>query len=178
MVNHSFVTLTHYIKSQFSALLEFRFGIHSVLPFNLPRQHSLFRSQLWKVEQVSTSWVLRASFKAFFSLIKVKCEFWNHHTSKMGDFSLNPLKFFTENCYRNLAKLVTPVRFSFSFKFINNFFDKFNNIRYCFLLSVAAIESHPGNQLNKMYFATNQLLRILKVFLEFCTYFTIFTRVQ
>ena len=76
----------------------------------------------------------------------------------MGDCSLNPLKFFTENCkiYRNLAKPVTPVRFYFSVKFINNTFDKFN-IYYCFLLSGAAIESHPGKQSNKKYFATNQL---------------------
>ena len=65
-------------------------------------------------EQVNTSWVLRASFtdktKAFlFSFIKVKGKFWNRHTSKMRDFSLNPLKFFTENCktYRNLAKPVS-----------------------------------------------------------------------
>ena len=67
----------------------------------------------------------------------------------MGDCSLNPLKFFTENCkiYRNLAKPVTPVRFYFSVKFINNTFDKLNNIYYCFLLSRAAIESHPGKQL-------------------------------
>ena len=64
--------------------------------------------------------------------------------------NLNPLKFFTENCktYRNLAKPVsisklTPVRFSSSVKFINNIFDNFNNIYYCFLLSGAAIESHP-----------------------------------
>ena len=49
--------------------------------------------------------------------------------------SSNPLKFFTENCktYRNLAKPVsvsklTPVRFFFSDKFINNIFDHFNNI--------------------------------------------------
>ena len=104
-------------------------------------------------EQVNTCWVLRASFidktKAFFSFIKVKCKFWNHHTSKMGDCSLNPLKFFTENCkiYRNLAKPVTPVRFYFSVKFINNTFDKLNNIYYCFLLSRTAIESHPGKQL-------------------------------
>ena len=82
----------------------------------------------------------------------------------MGDFSLNTLKFFTENCYRNLAKPVTPVRFSFSVKFINNTFDKFNNICYCFLLSGAAIESHTGNQLNKKYFATNQLHCIFKGF--------------
>ena len=65
--------------------------------------------------------------------------------------SLNPLKSFTENCktYRNLAKPVsvsklTPVRFSFSVKFINNIFDNFNNIYYCFLLSGAAIESDAG----------------------------------
>ena len=65
--------------------------------------------------------------------------------------SLNPLKCFTENCktYRNLAKPVsitklTPVRFSSSVKFINNIFNNFNNIYYCFLLSGAAIESHPG----------------------------------
>ena len=84
----------------------------------------------------------------------------------MGDFRLNPLKFFTENCktYRNLAKPVTPVTFSLSVKFINNTFDKFNNICYCFLLSGAAIESHPGNQLNKKYFATNQLHCIFKGF--------------
>ena len=48
LVNCSFATLTHDIKSQFSALLQFRFEIHSVLQFNLPRLHSLFRSQLWK----------------------------------------------------------------------------------------------------------------------------------
>ena len=59
---------------------------------------------------------------------------------------------------------VTPVRFSFSVKFINNTFDKFNNICYCFLLSGAAIESHTGNQLNKKYFATNQLHCIFKGF--------------
>ena len=73
----------------------------------------------------------------------------------MGDFleifnSLNQLSF-TENCrtYRNLAKLVsfsklTQVRFSFSVKLINNIFDNFNNIYYCFLLSEITIESHPG----------------------------------
>ena len=62
--------------------------------------------------------------KALFLFIKVECEFWNHHTSKMGDFSLNPLmflhktvKFFTEN-----------YQLTFSIKFINNTFDKFNNI--------------------------------------------------
>ena len=77
----------------------------------------------------------------------------------MGDFSLNPLNVFTQNCktYRNLAKpvsisKVTPVRFSFFVKFINNTFD---NIYYCFLLPGEAIESHPGKQLNKIYFATN-----------------------
>ena len=65
--------------------------------------------------------------------------------------NLNPLKFFPENCktYINLAKPVsiiklTPVRFSSSVKFINNIFDNFNDIYYCFLLSGAAIESHPG----------------------------------
>ena len=64
--------------------------------------------------------------------------------------SLNPLKVFIENCktYRTLAKRVsisklTPVKFSFSVKFINNIFDNFNNIYYCFLLSGAAIESRP-----------------------------------
>ena len=64
----------------------------------------------------------------------------------MGDFRLDPLKLFTENCktYRNLAKPVTPVTFTLSVKFINNTFDKFNNIYYCFLLSRAAIESRPG----------------------------------
>ena len=73
----------------------------------------------------------------------------------MGNFSLIPLKFFPENCktYRNLAKPVSvskvpPVRF-FSLKFINNTFDNFDNIYYYFLLSRAAIESHPGKQLNK-----------------------------
>ena len=65
----------------------------------------------------------------------------------MGDFektfnSLNP--FF----YRNLAKPVStviliPVRFSFSIKFINNIFDNFNNIYYCFLLSGATLENYP-----------------------------------
>ena len=55
----------------------------------------------------------------------------------MGDLSLNPLNFFTENfkTYRNL--------------------DNFNNIYYSFLLSGAAIESYPGQQLNKKYFAAN-----------------------
>ena len=65
--------------------------------------------------------------------------------------SLNPLKFFAENrkTYINLAKPVsivqlTPVRFSSSVKFIDNIFDNFNSIYYCFLLSEGAIESHPG----------------------------------
>ena len=65
--------------------------------------------------------------------------------------SLNPLKFFTGNCktYGNLVKFVsvsklTPVRFSSFLKFINNIFDNFNSIYYWFLLSGAAIESHPG----------------------------------
>ena len=64
--------------------------------------------------------------------------------------SLSPLTFFTENykTYRNLAKSVlvsklTPVGFSSAVKFINNILDNFNNIYYCFLLSGAAIESHP-----------------------------------
>ena len=104
----------------------------------------------------------------------------------MGDFSLNPLKVFTENrkTYRSLAKPVSvskvpPIRFSFSVKFVNNAFDNFNNIYYYFLLSRAAIESHPGKQLNKKHFATNQLhWHFFKVLLEFCTYFTIFRRVQ
>ena len=98
----------------------------------------------------------------------------------MGDFSLNPLKFFTENCkiYTNLAKpvlvsKVPPVRF-FSLKFIYNTFNNFDN--YYSLLSRAAIESHPGKQLNKKYFATNQLH--WQLLLEFCTYFTIFRRVK
>ena len=43
----------------------------------------------------------------------------------------------------SIGKL-TPERFSFSLKFINNIFDNFNNIYYCFLLSGAAIENHPG----------------------------------
>ena len=135
-------------------------------------------------EQVNTSWVLRASFtdktKAFFSFINVKCKFWNHQTSKMGNFCLNPLKFFTENCktYRNLAKPVTPVTFSFSVKFINNTFDKFNNIYYCFLLPGAAIKSHPGNNWIKNILLQINFTAFLKVFLEFCTYFTIFRRVQ
>ena len=78
-------------------------------------------------EQLSTSWVLRVSST-------------QHHTSNMGDFvkifnSLNPLKFFTENCntYRNLAKPVTTVKFFSSVKFIKNIFNNFNNIYYCFL---------------------------------------------
>ena len=95
----------------------------------------------------------------------------------MGDFSLNPLKFFTENCYRNLAKPVTSVGFSFSVKFIKNTFDKFNSICCCFLLSGPAIEIHPGNQVNKKYFATNQLHCIFKGFSRVWTYFTIFRRV-
>ena len=33
---------------------------------------------------------------------------------------------------------------SSSVKFINNIFDNFDNIYYCFLLSGAAIESDPG----------------------------------
>ena len=81
----------------------------------------------------------------------------------MGDFSLNPLNFFTENGYRNLAKLVTLVRFSFSVKFINNTFDNLITFAIVFL-SGAAIESHPGNQVNKKYFATNQLHCIFKGF--------------
>ena len=100
----------------------------------------------------------------------------------MGDFSLNPLKFFTGNCktYRNLAKPVSvskvpPVRF-FSLKFINNTFDHFDNIYYYFLLSRAAIESHPRKQLNKKYFATNQLH--WQLLIESCTYFTIFRKVK
>ena len=174
MVNRSFATLTHDIKSQFSALLQFRFEIHSVLQFNLPRLHSLFRSQLWKDwnnvlktynifhNLLQCFYTCIIKLKLFFSFIKVKCEFWNHHTSKMGDFSLNPLTFFTENwkTYRNLAKpasisKVTPVRFYFSVKFINNTFDNFNNIYYCFLLSGAAIVTHRGQQFNKKYFAAN-----------------------
>ena len=81
----------------------------------------------------------------------------------MGDFNLNPSKSFTENCktYRNLAN---PVTSSLSVKFINNIFDKFNNIYYCFLLLGAAIKSNPGKQLNKKYFATNQLHWIFKGF--------------
>ena len=71
--------------------------------------------------------------------------------------------FYRKRC-RNLAKPVNPVRFSFSVKFMNNTFDKFNNICYCFLLSGAAIESHPGNQLNKKYFGTNQIHCIFKDF--------------
>ena len=114
------------------------------------------------------------------SLIKVKRKFWNHHTSKMGDFSLNPLNFLTENCktYRTLTKPATPVRFPFSIKFINSNFDKFDNIYYCFLLSGAAIESHPGNNWIKNILLQINLTAFLKVFLEFCTYFTIFRRVQ
>ena len=52
----------------------------------------------------------------------------------MGDFRLNLLKFFTENCktYRNLAKPLTPVTFFLSAKFINGTFNKFNNIYYVF----------------------------------------------
>ena len=112
--------------------------------------------------------------KALFSFIKVECEFWNDHISKMGDFSLNPLmflhktvKFFTENC-----------QLTFSAKFINNTFDKFNNIYYCFLLSGAAIKSHPGNNWIKNILLQINFTAFLKVFLEFCTYFTIFRRVQ
>ena len=70
----------------------------------------------------------------------------------MGDFSLNPLKVFTENSktYRNLAKPVsvskiTPIRFSFSVKFINNTFDNFNNIYYCFILLEAALKAFLEN---------------------------------
>ena len=96
----------------------------------------------------------------------------------MGGFSLNPLNAFTENCNRNLAKPVTPVRFSFSVKFINYTFDKFNSIYRCFLLSGAAIESHPRKQLNKKYSLQSNFTAFLKVFLEFCNDFTIFRRVQ
>ena len=55
----------------------------------------------------------------------------------MGDLSLNLLKLFTENCktYSHL--------------------DNFNNIYYSFLLSGVAIESGPGQQLNKKYFPAN-----------------------
>ena len=100
--------------------------------------------------------------KALFSFIKVETEFWNHHTSKMGDFSLNPLiflhktvKFFTENC-----------QLTFSAKFINNTFDKFNNIYYCFLLSGETFESHLGNNWIKNILLHINFTAFLKVFLE------------
>ena len=100
-------------------------------------------------KQGNTNWVLRASVT---------------HTTKS-------FIYFSENCktYRNLAKPVsiskrTPVRFSFSVKFIYNTFDNFNNIYFCFLLSGAAIESRPEKQWNKKYFATNQLYCIFKRF--------------
>ena len=71
-------------------------------------------------------------------------------------YCLNLLKVLTENCktYRNLAKpplirKLTPVRISYSVKFINNIFHSFNKIYYYFLLSGAAIESYPGKLLNK-----------------------------
>ena len=94
----------------------------------------------------------------------------------MRDFSLNPLNFFPENCktYRNLAKPVSvskiPLAKFFSLKFINNTFDSFDNIYYYFLLSRAVIENHPGKQLNKKYFATNQLHWH---FLRFCLSFAL-----
>ena len=109
--------------------------------------------------------MLRASFtdktKAFSYLLKSDANTEAGRNRKMGDLwsifnSLNPLKCFTKNCktYRTPAKPVsisklTSVRFSSSVKFINNIFDNFNNIYYFFLLSGAAIESHPGKQLNK-----------------------------
>ena len=52
----------------------------------------------------------------------------------------NPLKVFTKNC-KNLQKY-GKTKFYFSVKFINNIFDNFNDICYCFLLSGAVIESH------------------------------------
>ena len=65
--------------------------------------------------------------------------------------SLNPLEFFAENreTYRNLAKplsigKLTPVIFSSSVKVINKIFDNFSRIYYCFLLSGASFECHPG----------------------------------
>ena len=103
----------------------------------------------------------------------------------MGDFSLNPLIFFfPENCKNSKPVAIrkeTPVKklqTSFLVKFINNTFNNFNNVYYCFLLSGTAIESHPGKQLNKKYFATNQIHCIFKGFLKFRTYFTIFRSVR
>ena len=54
--------------------------------------------------------------------------------------SLNPLKVFTKNC-KNLQKY-GKTKFYFSVKFINNIFDNFNDICYCFLLSGAVVDSH------------------------------------
>ena len=172
-------------------VLQFRFEIHSVLQFNLPRLHSLFRSQLWKdrnnvpktfnIFDNLLYWFFTCIIKLkYISFIKVKCEFWNHRISRIKDFSLYPLDFWqkTVKTYRNLAKPVTPVRFSFSVKFINSTFDKLNNIYYCFLLSGAAIESHPRNNWVKNILLQINFTAVLKGFLEICTYFTIFRRVQ
>ena len=118
-------------------------------------------------EQVNTSCILRASFtdksKAFFHLLKsnVNSETITHLN---GGFQLKSVKIFYRKLLQKSGKTRTPVRVSFSAKFINNTFDKVNNIYYCFPLSGAAIESHPGNQVNKKYFTTNQLHCIFKGF--------------
>ena len=66
--------------------------------------HNLLKCLYSWLEKVDNRLVLRARVsnkpKAFFSFIKVKCEFWTPHTCNMGDFvktfdSLNPLKMFT-----------------------------------------------------------------------------------
>ena len=49
------------------------------------------------------------TLKAFFSFIKVKCEFWTRHASNIGDFvkvfgSLNPLKIFAERSILDTQK--------------------------------------------------------------------------
>ena len=124
-------------------------------------------------EQVTTSLVLTASFtdkaEAFFHLLKSKKS--SETITHLGWEISSVKKVFTGNykTYRNLAKPTSickeiPVKLSFSVEFINNTFDNFNNIYYCFLLSEAAIEGYFGKQLNKNYFATNQLQCICKCF--------------
>ena len=169
MVNRSFATLTHDVKSQFT------------FSQSIMERSEQCVKDFQHISQLALVFLyLHYKTKALFSFIKVKCKFWNHHTSKMEEISLNPLNFLTESCktYRNPAKPVTPVRFSFSVKFINNTSDKFNNIYYCFLLSGAAIKSHPGNNWIKNILLQINFTAFLKVFLEFCTYFTIFRWVQ
>ena len=88
----------------------------------------------------------------------------------MGGFSLNPLIFFKKTVKLQKSgktcnnQEINSIKISFLVKFINNTFNNFNNVYYCFLLSGTAFESHPGKQLNEKYFATNQIHCIFKGF--------------